>query len=352
MGLVTIGSNTLIGSHVTIETIVHSAHYLDRRRPDSTTLPVVIESDCWLAHNVTVLPGVTIGKGAIVGAGAVVTRDIPAFTMAGGVPATVKRRLKDQEECDRRIAGTKEDEEEDIGSSWTQRNIAYHIAIASALRILDHRPYDWIDRYRLGHMKPWVQKLRGKTWSSAEMRDVMQGFQEVPGTPCCFSAEELLEAHSNAVVVLTIRPLEPRYRFMQKTMWKVQQHWSTYRILELLNPQIIAKHCRFEWEIFCGHDYSEDTVRQAFDDHYAHVRRVVPKEKLLEYDLGSGWESLYKFLEKEVPKESYLRTNNMDEWMKKAHMAYWYYVKITVWKAFKVVVAPLAVLTAGAILIL
>ncbi|KAL8707778.1 MAG: hypothetical protein Q9220_007230 [cf. Caloplaca sp. 1 TL-2023] len=114
MGLVTIGSNTLIGSHCIIETTVHSTHYLDRRHPDSTTLPVVIEDDCWLAHNVTVLPGVTIGKGAIVGAGAVVTKDVPPFTMVGGVPAQVKRHLKDQEECDRRIRGTKEDEEEDV----------------------------------------------------------------------------------------------------------------------------------------------------------------------------------------------------------------------------------------------
>ena len=41
----------------------------------------------WLASNVAVFPGVVIGEGAIVGAGAVVTKDVPAFTVVGGVPA-------------------------------------------------------------------------------------------------------------------------------------------------------------------------------------------------------------------------------------------------------------------------
>ena len=45
----------------------------------------------WLGASVTVVPGVTIGDGAIVGAGAVVTKDVPAHTIVGGVPAKVIR---------------------------------------------------------------------------------------------------------------------------------------------------------------------------------------------------------------------------------------------------------------------
>jgi len=50
---------------------------------------VTIGEDCWLGTNVVVLPGVTIGRGAVIGAGAVVTRDVPAFAVALGVPAHV-----------------------------------------------------------------------------------------------------------------------------------------------------------------------------------------------------------------------------------------------------------------------
>lgn len=57
---------------------------------------VVIGDDVWLGARVMVMPGVTIGDGAIIAAGAVVTKDIPAFAIAAGVPAKVvgERRLE------------------------------------------------------------------------------------------------------------------------------------------------------------------------------------------------------------------------------------------------------------------
>jgi galactoside O-acetyltransferase len=53
--------------------------------------PVVIEDDCDLGVGTVVLPGVRIGKGAQIGAGAVVTEDVPAYSVAIGVPAKVVR---------------------------------------------------------------------------------------------------------------------------------------------------------------------------------------------------------------------------------------------------------------------
>ena len=51
--------------------------------------PVVLEDDVWLGLRVTVMSGVTIGRGAVVAAGAVVTKDVPAYAIVGGVPAKV-----------------------------------------------------------------------------------------------------------------------------------------------------------------------------------------------------------------------------------------------------------------------
>lgn len=61
---------------------------------ESFVAPTTICRDAWVGINVTILPGVTIGEGAIVAAGSVVTHDVPAWTLAAGVPAKIVKELK------------------------------------------------------------------------------------------------------------------------------------------------------------------------------------------------------------------------------------------------------------------
>ncbi|HJF46585.1 MAG TPA: sugar O-acetyltransferase, partial [Limosilactobacillus oris] len=62
--------------------------------------PVTIGSNCWLAANVTICPGVTIGDGCVIGAGAVVTQDMPANSLALGVPAKAVRQITEDDNLD------------------------------------------------------------------------------------------------------------------------------------------------------------------------------------------------------------------------------------------------------------
>ena len=55
---------------------------------------IIIEQDCWIGANVTVMPNVTIGESSVIGAGAVVTKDVPPYSVAVGIPAKVIRDIK------------------------------------------------------------------------------------------------------------------------------------------------------------------------------------------------------------------------------------------------------------------
>ena len=55
---------------------------------------MIIGDDCWIGRRVMIMPGVKIGEGCVIGAGAVVTKDIPPYSVAAGVPAkVVKTRM-------------------------------------------------------------------------------------------------------------------------------------------------------------------------------------------------------------------------------------------------------------------
>ena len=73
-------------------------HDMNERHTTYTYGKVTIKKNAWLGMNVTVCPGVTIGEYAVVAAGAVVTKDIPAYAVAGGVPAKVIRYLDPEEQ--------------------------------------------------------------------------------------------------------------------------------------------------------------------------------------------------------------------------------------------------------------
>lgn len=94
-GGIVIDDGALIGHNVVLATLNHSLAVRDRQ--DLIPGPIRIGKNAWIGSNVTILPGVTVSDGAVVAAGAVVTKDVPAYTVAGGVPARVLRPLTEEE---------------------------------------------------------------------------------------------------------------------------------------------------------------------------------------------------------------------------------------------------------------
>lgn len=94
-GGIFIGDGTLIGHNVVLATLNHAMQ--PERRSDILPAPIHIGKRVWIGSNATVLPGVTIGDGAVVAAGAVVTKNVPANTVVGGVPAKAIRHIYEEE---------------------------------------------------------------------------------------------------------------------------------------------------------------------------------------------------------------------------------------------------------------
>lgn len=65
-----------------------------RRQNIEYARPITIGDDCWIGGHVVILPGVTIGQGCTIGASAVVTKDIPAWSVAMGIPAKVVKKVE------------------------------------------------------------------------------------------------------------------------------------------------------------------------------------------------------------------------------------------------------------------
>jgi maltose O-acetyltransferase len=103
---VKIGNGVLIGPNCSLVTPVHPMLAEERKpltREDGSeyiieySRPITIGDDCWLASNVTVCGGVTIGNNSVIGAGSVVTHDIPQGVFAAGNPCKVIRKITEKD---------------------------------------------------------------------------------------------------------------------------------------------------------------------------------------------------------------------------------------------------------------
>lgn len=91
---ISIGADVQIGPRVSFETATHDIIYTPDVGRGLDHQEICVEDKVWIGAGATILPGVTIHEAAVVAAGAVVTKNVPAYTLVGGVPA---RKIKDIE---------------------------------------------------------------------------------------------------------------------------------------------------------------------------------------------------------------------------------------------------------------
>ena len=103
---VNIGSNVFFGPNCSLMTPMHPLRWQERNikfKDDKTAYddeyakPINIRDNCWISANAVITGGVTIGEGCVIGAGSVVTKDIPANSLAAGNPCKVIREINEKD---------------------------------------------------------------------------------------------------------------------------------------------------------------------------------------------------------------------------------------------------------------
>ncbi|NNG42494.1 sugar O-acetyltransferase [Pseudoalteromonas sp. NEC-BIFX-2020_002] len=92
-GVITIGSDCLIGPNVQLLAVSHAVEPKQRLQKENFAAPITIGNNVWIGAGVIVLAGITIGDNAVVGAGSVVTKNIAENTVVAGNPAAKIRDI-------------------------------------------------------------------------------------------------------------------------------------------------------------------------------------------------------------------------------------------------------------------
>ncbi|KOC11255.1 hypothetical protein AFLA70_79g003651 [Aspergillus flavus AF70] len=147
----------------------------------------------------------------------------------------------------------------------------------------------------------------GKPFGRTEWDQLLGHCQAVTDIPAAVFAKELIEAYPEAKVILTNRNAEEWHRSVQTALLKNVFHpWSsvvdTLAILTRSPNRFTRKmFIRAFTDYFQG-DFQLHGV-SVYESHYKMVRKMVPRENLLEYQIQDGWEPLCKFLGKNIPSE-------------------------------------------------
>ena len=168
------------------------------------------------------------------------------------------------------------------------------------------------------HADSWDAARRGEAvdW------DVLLGdYEATVDWPGCTFYEGLIERYPEAKVLLSVREPERWYRSTRETVYELSRitvlsplSRPTFRLVGLFVPAIgkVARmNTRLIWDdTFDGRFEDEAYAEAVFERHNAEVRRKVPPEKLLVYEVKQGWGPLCAFLGVEVPDKPFPRLND------------------------------------------
>ncbi|KXJ87161.1 P-loop containing nucleoside triphosphate hydrolase protein, partial [Microdochium bolleyi] len=187
--------------------------------------------------------------------------------------------------------------------------------IYHALELFDH----------VDHCAQWTSAINAKfgdesnSAREALVRNIdkllpLGDYAAITDVPAICFGEELVEAFPESKVVLVERDIETWYTSFDHTimqgLWSPVNNFVAALDPWFLGPTAGVHHAWIKgWFKAGGLEEMRAGARGHYREYYAHVRKVTPPERLLEYKLGTGWEPLCEFLGRPVPDVPFPRVN-------------------------------------------
>ena len=177
-----------------------------------------------------------------------------------------------------------------------------------------------IDPYKLHH---WDDLEASK---GTDFDKLFDGFQAIVDIPGYLYYETLMKEYPDAKVILSTRPFDKWYSSINSTLKKaVYPNLSLkFKIIKkaITRPTVfqskkavdMVKRTFFESQ-FENEFGNKEKAKSLFEKHHTQVVETVPKEKLLIYQPGDGWEPLCSFLGVPMPKEGYPHLNKKENFL-------------------------------------
>jgi len=178
------------------------------------------------------------------------------------------------------------------------------------------------------HTDSWDAARRGE---AVDWDGLLEGYGAAVDWPACTFYAEIMERYPDAKVLLSVRDPDRWYESTRNTIYELSRisalsplSRATFWLVGLFVPAV-GKVGRMNNELiwkytFDGRFEDRDHAKAVFEGHNAEVRRRVPPEKLLVYEVKEGWGPLCTFLGVEAPDKPFPRLNDTAEMRRRARM--------------------------------
>ena len=184
--------------------------------------------------------------------------------------------------------------------------------MANALRILGYNVYDCPEHFDL-HVDEWLAIYCGE--KTPDFVAMYEGVDAVTDLPPAFWYEEIFQVFPDARVILTVRDNDEVWmQSVLKHRRLLQGHcvYKFYSLLTLLSTKArkVRNLARLEFMAAYGSTSAIAILyKKKYNEHNDRVQAVIPKEKLLVYNVKQGWGPLCEFLGVDVPSQEFPRAN-------------------------------------------